>query len=208
MSLNPIGVALAAVSAAVAISELCHVKGPLNVAPIPVQQVVAGGSVTGPFDVDVDFESNAPYRCGCCEFRQYIRAQTGQIPYSEDGNPVNYRVVDPSDTTKRVNLGESPMEDYPDYGGNKVRYGHRDEAQSANESYTNGGSGPNAGAVNRATGCHYHSHDAPGINNIQAGHHYSVALAFHVEIVCPATGCGGTGGAPHAQKDWTVTLNH
>ena len=160
------------------------------------------------FTMDAEFDSKAPYRCACCEYRQKLRATVGKKAFNVDGNPIDYRVVDPNDTTKRISINDQPqdfVEDFANYGAGNIRYGHRGEAKSADEDYTNGGSGPTAGDVNRATGCHYHGHDRPGISSLRSGHSYEVNLVFRVEIVCAETGCGG-GGPPHRQKDFNVAL--
>ena len=120
---------------------------------------------------------------------------------------MDYRLVDPSDPTKRINLNDQKdfVEDHANYGGGNIRYGHREEDKSADEDYTNGGTGADAKTVNRKTGCHYHGHDRPGISGLSSGHSYEVNLVFHVEIVCVQAACGA-GGNPHKEKDFDVTL--
>jgi hypothetical protein len=196
------------VTGATSFSELCNVVSGIDVAPLPVTVNRAGTQLTADFTMDAEFSSKNPYQCGCCEYRQSFRAVVSKFAFTVDGNPVDIQVVDPTDASKRISVNANPqtfVEDHRNYGRGGVRYGHRGEAQSADESYTNGGTGPGAATPNRANGCHYHGHDAPGFRNMASGHAYEINLIFRGEIVCVRPNCGPS-TSPHRQKEWVVSM--
>lgn len=202
-------VAAAVVTGAFSYSELCKLASPLTVQPVPVQIVYGPNSMHTEFETDVEFDPTSPFLCGCCEFRQSIRAQTGGSMFIRDGVPVNVPFVDPANPTRSIGSETNPQdyrEDARRYRfGRITRYGHRGERQSATESYTQGGTGPGAANPNRATGCHYHATDKPGGFNLVMGHTYEFNVVFRMEIVCVVPACAGA-TAPHAQKEVIVSM--
>lgn len=145
------------------------------------------------FEVTAEFSSTEPCECSCCEYRQYIRGS-----WWYDGNLQTLDLVDPNDTTRRIQLSPDTFhEDYRDYSGSLVRCGHRGEAGPATESYTNAD-----GTTNRAGGCHYRLVDEPGWKGAADGHCYRAEFTFRGEII--STCEGGCEGC--ASQEWTVNL--
>ncbi|MBN2173201.1 MAG: hypothetical protein JW731_03665 [Bacteroidales bacterium] len=151
------------------------------------------GSLYGQFNVTAEFSNTEPCLCRCCEYRQEVK---GEFWY--DGNKIDIDLVDPSDTTKRKRMSkDSYGEDYRDYKGNKVRYGHRGESRSADEKYTTDGT-----TVDRQNGCRYWMNDEPGWKSTRRGHSYKIDLKFRGSIVSTCEGgCDNCG-----QKEWAVKL--
>ena len=116
-----------------------------------------------------------------------------------DGNDITIDLVDPNDNTKTIEMSNTDFnEDYRNYSGTFVRYGHRSETRSAAELYSTDGT-----TADRANGCKYHLTDEPGWKNAPAGHRYKLEFTFRGEIVntCEAE-CDGC-----EQKEWTVSLD-
>jgi hypothetical protein len=189
-------------------SEFCHLIGSLTITPLPVTTTATANDVSCDWTVDATFDSTAPYMCHCCEYHQMIRSSTSAATSggaAVDGNNVQVQLVDPANPNgATLPLGATPNEDYRNYGGTLVRYGHRGEPQSADESYTD----PATGMMDRNNGCQYHGHDHPGWQNPAAGHHYSLDWVFRGEIDCntdPA--CGPAAPSSLTFKEWNCAVS-
>lgn len=167
---------------------------PDNANPVSIIDTVfasGNGYIYGDFNVTAEFDNTEPCSCGCCEYFQEVK---GECRF--DGNLLVFDFVDSADTSKRIPISkDNYTEDYRDYSGNKVRYGHRSETRSATEKYTSDGT-----IVDRANGCFYQMGDKPGWKNAQRGHKYKLELNFRGAIVSTCEG----GCDNCAQKVWDV----
>lgn len=174
--------------------------GVLTFTVTELADIVTGTDCRAHFKADATFNSTAPdYACSCCEFRQRVKGK-----FLKDGNKVDHKLLGPvgpgphSDylptgtSTTPTNMSETDyMEDYVNYGNGSLRYGHRNEPNTANDNYTKGGGGTDANTPDPAGGCTYTMTDRPGFSNCQTGHTYKVDLYFEDKIITTCELCDG-----------------
>jgi hypothetical protein len=119
------------------------------------------------FDMLATFaEDEGSSRCGCCEYRQYVR---GNFTYN--GQPLVHHLpsgpLDPTTFLEDGILGAL-------YG---PHFGHRNEAGAWDDRYQ----------PDRDDGCEYRGHDFPGIAG-NSGSTFEIDLEFRGEIIDVCSG--------------------
>ncbi len=116
------------------------------------------------FEMNADFSSGEPCRCGCCEYRQYVRGRflfNGRV----------HRHPLPGGPLSATTFQEDGIPNFYSPGRHAF-YGHRADPGFPTDVYR---------APDRATGCEYRGFDQPGISGPRA--RYEVDLEFRGEII-------------------------
>jgi hypothetical protein len=133
-------------------------------------QISAGGNAYQPCNMDATFQSSGGGRCGCCEYRQFIR---GWARTKQPGDTAWAPVILPLKGGK-VMLPNEFRED----GSGSQAYGYRSQTwgQNSVDKYT-----PSP----RSTACNYAGYDEPGWHNapLPSGTQFQVDIEFSGRIV-------------------------